>query len=59
MNDAPLHAGDRGVVVVAYEDGQTYMVEFLREGETIAIADVTANQIRLIDCDDHDKRARL
>lgn len=49
MGDAPLHAGDRGVVVFAHTDGQAFVVEFFRDGETVAITEVTPEQVRLID----------
>jgi uncharacterized protein DUF4926 len=49
MGDSPLHAGDRGVVVFVYDDGRAFAVEFFRDGETVAIADVTADQVRLIE----------
>lgn len=47
--DAPLHAGDRGVVVFVYGDGRAFTVEFFRDGETVAITDVTPDQIRLLE----------
>ncbi len=48
MGDAPLHAGDRGVVVFVY-DARAFAVEFFRDEETVAIADVTADQVRLVE----------
>ncbi len=48
-DDAPLHVGDRGVVVFAYDDGRAFAVEFFRDEETVAIADVTLDQIRLVE----------
>ncbi len=47
--DTPLHAGDRGVVVFVYDDGRAFAVEFFRDEETVAIADVTSDQIHLVD----------
>lgn len=47
--DAPLHAGDRGVVVFVYDDGRAFAVEFFRDEETVAIADVTSDQIRCVE----------
>ncbi len=49
MGDAPVHAGDRGVVVFVYDDGRAFAVEFFRDGETVAIADVTPDQIHLVE----------
>ncbi|MHB8648397.1 MAG: DUF4926 domain-containing protein [Thermomicrobiales bacterium] len=48
MGDAPLHAGDRGVVVFVYDDARAFTVEFFRDDETVAIADVTRDQVRVI-----------
>jgi hypothetical protein len=47
--DAPLHVGDRGVVVFAHNDGQSFTVEFFRDGETVAITEVRSQQMRLVD----------
>lgn len=47
VDNEPLHAGDTGAIVFIYSDG-TFCVEFFRDGETVALADVTANQIRLV-----------
>jgi len=46
--DAPLHAGDSGVVVSAHDEDRAITVEFFRDGETVAITDVGREQIRLI-----------
>lgn len=46
--DAPLHVGDRGTVVFAYDD-RAFTVEFFRDGETVAITDVTREQVHLVD----------
>jgi hypothetical protein len=43
--DAPLHAGDEGVIVDDGHAPDTYLAEFFRDGETIAIAEVRPNQI--------------
>ncbi|MHB8644591.1 MAG: DUF4926 domain-containing protein [Thermomicrobiales bacterium] len=43
-----LHAGDRGTVVGVWRENAAYIVEFFRDGETVAIADVTPEQVRLI-----------
>lgn len=48
MGDAPLHAGDRGVVVFVYDDARAFAVEFFRDEETVAVADVTRDQVRVI-----------
>ena len=47
--DAPLHTGDRGVVVFVYDDERAFAGELFRGEETVAIADVTPNQIRLME----------
>jgi len=47
-NTAPLHPGDRGAVIHVHGDGEAFMVEFFRDGETVAIADVTPEQVRVI-----------
>lgn len=46
--DAPLHAGDRGVVVSAHDEDRSLTVEFFRDGETVAITDVRREQVRLM-----------
>jgi hypothetical protein len=43
-----LVSGDTGVVVDAMHAPAIYTVEFFREGKTVAIADVTPDQIRLV-----------
>jgi hypothetical protein len=43
-----LIPGDTGVVVDAMHAPANYTVEFFREGKTVAIADVTPDQIRLV-----------
>ncbi len=47
VDNEPLHVGDRGAIVFVHNDG-AFCVEFFREGETVALADVTADQIRLV-----------
>ena len=49
LKDAPLHAGDRGVVVSAYDEDQSITVEFFRNGETVAITDVRREQVRRVE----------
>jgi len=49
MGDAPLHPGDRGAIVFAYDNGESFTVEFFRDGDTVAIAEVTAAQIRHVE----------
>ena len=45
-----LEAGDVGTVVMVYEDGKGFTVEFTTvKGKTIAIATVEADAIRSID----------
>ena len=48
--DLPEHglaAGDVGAVVHIYKDGREFMVEFTTfDGRTVAVAKVSANQIR-------------
>jgi len=51
MGDVPLRVGDRGTVVFAYDDGRSFTVEFFRGGETVAITDVTAGQVRRVERD--------
>jgi hypothetical protein len=43
-----LVPGDTGVIVDAMHAPAIYTVEFFREGMTVAIADVTPDQIRLV-----------
>ncbi|MGI8509464.1 MAG: DUF4926 domain-containing protein [Gemmatimonadaceae bacterium] len=43
-----LVSGDTGVVVDAMHAPTLYTVEFFRAGKTVALADVTADQIRLV-----------
>ena len=43
-----LHPGDQGTVVGVWRDNAAYIVEFFRGGETVAIEDVTPDQMRLI-----------
>ncbi len=43
-----LVSGDTGVVVDAMHAPAVYTVEFFRDGKTVAIADVTSDQIRLM-----------
>jgi hypothetical protein len=43
-----LMPGDTGVVVDAMHAPAIYTVEFFRRGKTVAIADVTPDQIRLV-----------
>ncbi len=43
-----LAPGDTGVVVDAMHAPAIYTVEFFRDGKTVAIADVTPDQIRLV-----------
>ncbi len=45
-----LVAGDTGVVVDAMHAPTIYTVEFFRDGKTVAIANVTPDQIRLARC---------
>ncbi|MGI8689361.1 MAG: DUF4926 domain-containing protein [Thermomicrobiales bacterium] len=49
MEDAPLHAGDRGVVVSAHDEDRSITVEFFRNGETVAITDVRREQVRRVE----------
>lgn len=44
-----LVPGDTGVVVDAMHAPAVYTVEFFREGKTVAIADVTPDQVRLVE----------
>lgn len=50
--DLPEHGlatGDVGAVVHVYKDGREFMVEFTTfDGKTVALAKVTANQIRAL-----------
>lgn len=43
-----LHPGDQGTVVGVWRDNAAYIVEFFRGGETAAIEDVTADQMRIV-----------
>ncbi|MGI8856331.1 MAG: DUF4926 domain-containing protein [Thermomicrobiales bacterium] len=43
-----LHVDDQGAVVDAAPDGQYFIVEFFRNGETVAIETVTPDQVRLV-----------
>ncbi len=43
-----LRPGDEGVVVDALHAPEWYTVEFFRGGETVAIADVTPAQVRVV-----------
>jgi hypothetical protein len=43
-----LHTGDQGAVVDAAPDGRYLIVEFFRNGETVAIETVTPDQLRLV-----------
>ncbi len=49
FSELGLEAGDIGTVIHVYRDGEAFEVEFVTlDGETIAIATVTARQIRPI-----------
>lgn len=42
-----LESGDMGTIVSVYADGEAFAVEFIAfDGETVAIADVQADQVR-------------
>lgn len=43
-----LVAGDTGVIVDAMHAPTIYTVEFFRDGKTVALADVTPDQVRLV-----------
>jgi len=43
-----LHVGDQGTVVGVWRENAAYIVEFFRDGETVAIEDVTPDQVRLV-----------
>ncbi|MDQ6601205.1 MAG: DUF4926 domain-containing protein [Chloroflexota bacterium] len=43
-----LAPGDQGTVVEAFDAPPGYIVEFFRDGKTVAIADVTPGQVRVI-----------
>lgn len=43
-----LLPGDRGAVVEVYETPPGYIVEFFRSEKTVAVADVTPEQVRVI-----------
>ena len=50
LTRAGLQAGDVGTVVMVYEDGKGFTVEFTTvKGKTIAIATVEADAIRPVD----------
>lgn len=50
LPDLGLEAGDVGTVVLVHEGGKGYEVEFVTlEGETHAVATVTAGDVRPID----------
>jgi hypothetical protein len=43
-----LRVGDEGTVVGLWRENAGYIVEFFRDGETVAIEDVTPDQVRLV-----------
>ncbi len=43
-----LRIGDQGTVVGVWRENVAYIVEFVRDGETVAIEDVTPDQVRLV-----------
>jgi hypothetical protein len=43
-----LVPGDRGAVIEVYDAPPGYTVEFFREGKTVAVADVTPAQVRVV-----------
>jgi hypothetical protein len=43
-----LHIGDEGTVVGVWRDADGYIVEFFRDDETVAIENVTPDQVRLV-----------
>jgi uncharacterized protein DUF4926 len=43
-----LAPGDRGAVVEIFDTPPGYIVEFFRDGKTVAVSDVTPEQIRVI-----------
>ena len=43
-----LAPGDRGAVVEVYDTPPGYTVEFFRDGKTVAVTDVTPEQVRVI-----------
>ena len=48
-----LKAGDVGTIVSVYADAEAFAVEFIAfDGETIAIADVQADHVRLASADE-------
>lgn len=42
-----LAPGDRGAVVEVFETPPGYIIEFFRDGKTVAITDVTPEQVRV------------
>ncbi len=49
LPDHRLRAGDIGTVVLTYEGGKGYEVEFMTlDGETLAVVTVLADQVRPI-----------
>jgi hypothetical protein len=46
LPDHGLAVGDVGAVVHVYEGGHSFQVEFTFDGRTVAVAKVSANQIR-------------
>lgn len=54
-----LKSGDVGTIVSVYADGEAFAVEFIAfDGETIAIADVRADQARPASADDIKRASR-
>lgn len=55
-NDLPgtsLHSGDRGVVVMVYNEGEAYEVEFFSpDGKTIAVETIEAAKLHPIKHDE-------
>ncbi len=43
-----LAPGDRGAVVEVFDMPPGYIVEFFREGKTVAVTDVTPEHVRVI-----------
>jgi hypothetical protein len=49
LRDAALQAGDVGTVIHVHGNGEAFEVEFVAlDGETMAIATVTAEQVRAV-----------
>lgn len=44
----PLIAGDHGAIVHEHANGQAFLVEFIRDGETYTVATVYPAQLKLI-----------